>query len=107
MTRCSIMVLARTSHQDRGSWRRIRVRRRRSGAKVIAVAMTWPLPHILVLSGISTSCTKVKSKHTDTKTSQNRDRPKIGTVCKGSNLHNRLFFHLIAIFSGRLVRNAG
>ena len=50
-------VLARISHQDRGSRRRIRVRRRRSGAKVIAIAMTI-----------------VKSKHTDAKTSLNRDR---------------------------------
>jgi hypothetical protein len=50
-------ILARISHQDHGSRRRIRVRKRRSGAKSVAIA---------------TVC--VKSKLTDTKTSLNRDR---------------------------------
>jgi hypothetical protein len=49
--------LARISHQDLGSRRRIRVQKRCSGAKNVAIA---------------TVC--VKSKLSDTKTSLNRDR---------------------------------
>ena len=40
-TRCrsgQLFVLARISHQDHGSRRRIRVRKRRSGAKSVAIA---------------------------------------------------------------------
>ena len=93
-----VTLLARISHQDRGSRRRICVFRRRSEAtklpgvilssgkltrrakrwnassKVIDVAITWLLSRVPVLRGISTSFTKVKNKSTNTKTSLNRDR---------------------------------
>ena len=36
---CIPLPLARISHQDHGSRRRIRIRKRRSGAKSIAIAM--------------------------------------------------------------------
>ncbi len=58
-----------------------RVRRRRPGAKVVAVATAWPLTHIPVLRGISTSCTKLKSKPAGAKTSLNRDSTTAQTAC--------------------------
>ena len=68
--------LARISHQDHGSRRRIRIRKRRSGAKSVAIATVG-----------------VKSKLTDKKTSLNRDRHDRKTHC----------FSIIRAFSNGLM----